>query len=157
MNRHDKGLKAVELVRGVREQDSRIGLQHALAEEHAITGRLAGYRSRLATAELPETTTPGELISLRAALGMLGDLITTTAVDATTAATLCADARSRWTTDKARLAAVEHLLEQRAKRRQAAADRRTAAELDDIAAQRWQRLQDPSTGSGTDDGREANR
>lgn len=145
-NRHDRGLKAVELVRGVREQDSRIGLQHALAEERAITGRLAGYRSRLATAELPATATPGELISLRSALGMLGELITTTAVDASTATTLSADARSRWTTDKARLAAVEHLLERRAQRRRAAADRRTAAELDDLAAQRWQRI---STGSIT--------
>jgi flagellar export protein FliJ len=141
----DRGLKAVELVRGVREQDSRVGLQHAIAEERAITGRLTGYRNRLTTAELPSTTTPGELISLRAALGMLGELITTTNLEASTATALSADARSRWSSDKARLAAVEHLLQVRAERRRAAADRRTAAELDDLAAQRWQRLHNKET------------
>jgi flagellar export protein FliJ len=140
VHREDRGLVAVERVRGVREQDSRSGLQLALAEERAVDRRLAGYETRLSGAAVPSACTPGELMSLRAALGMLGELITTTREDASTARALAADARARWAADKARLAAVEHLLEKRRERRRAEAARRTAAELDDLAAQRWQRI-----------------
>ncbi|MCL2541343.1 MAG: flagellar FliJ family protein [Nocardioidaceae bacterium] len=147
----DRGLKAVERVRGVREQDSRIGQQHALAEERAVIGRLDGYHSRLAGAgaSLPTACTPRELVSLRSALGMLGDIIATTREEAATATALAADARGRWAADKARLSAVEHLLERRAERRRAEAARRTAAELDDLAAQRWLRVSTGSTDLGS--------
>jgi len=144
----DRGLKAVERVRGVREQDSRIGLQAALAEERELAGRLSGHEQRLATAALPESCSVGELVALRTALGSLGTLITQTRMESASATALAADARSRWSADKARLAAVEHLLARRVEVRRAAAARRTATELDDLAAQRWLRTQ-VSTSSTT--------
>jgi hypothetical protein len=136
----DRGLVAVGRVRGVREQDSRVGLQHAIAEERVLGARLAGYEHTLAASTVPEVLAPARLVALRSSFASLGELIGATRAEASTATALAADALARWSADKARLAAVEHLLEARAARRRALADRRTAAEADDLAAQRWQRL-----------------
>jgi flagellar export protein FliJ len=139
VHRLDRGPTAVRRVRDVREQDSRLGLQHALAEEAALLGRLDSYEGRLATTEPATSGSCAELVRQRTALGMLALLIADTRERAATSTALVSDARARWAADKSRLEAVEHLLERRAQERAAEAARRTAAELDDLAAQRWQR------------------
>lgn len=135
----DRGLAAVQRVREVREQDSRVGLQQALAEERALEQRLDSYHERLSHTEIPQVATPSELVSLQVLLQMLGTTICETRAETATAVALAADARARWAADKARVAAVEHLLERRAEARRVEADRRTASTLDDLAAQGWRR------------------
>ncbi|WP_182379536.1 flagellar export protein FliJ [Nocardioides sp. WS12] len=135
----DRGLAAVARVRSVRETDSRIGLTQVLAEEAAMTARLTTLQNQLTAAPVVDLTTPGELIAHRTALTHLGSLIQETRADVATAAMVSAEARARWISDRARLAAVEHLLEQRAAGRRTEARRKADREADDLAAQRWSR------------------
>ncbi|MFW6867094.1 flagellar export protein FliJ [Nocardioides sp. CPCC 206347] len=135
----DRGLAAVARVRAVRETDSRIGLTQVLAEEAAVTSRLTALQDQLTAAPVADLATPGDLIAYRTALTHLGALIQETRGDAETAAVVSAEARARWISDRARLAAVEHLLEQRATRRRTEAGRKADREADDLAAQRWSR------------------
>ncbi|HWJ81100.1 MAG TPA: hypothetical protein VNS55_02585 [Nocardioides sp.] len=135
----DRGLAAVARVRGVREQDSRIGLRLAAADAHASEQRAEELHHRLAVAELPAVTTPGMLLARRTALAVLGDDGRTARVEAASAVRLTEQARVRWDADRARLAAVEHLLERRAERRRAETARRIAKDTDDLTAQRWLR------------------
>lgn len=138
-HREDRGLAAVRRVREVRETDSRIGLKLALDEEGAAGDRHAGFVGRLAATELPDCTTPGELMALHRGLVVLGDALVAARSESAQATALAADARSRWAADRARLAAVELLLTRRADRRRAEAQRRESAEADDLAGQRWLR------------------
>lgn len=137
----DRGLAAVARVRSVRETDSRIGLQRVLAEEAAVTTRLASLHTTLAGAgaALAAPATPGELLARHASLSSLGHLLREARAAAALAADISTEARARWSADRARLAAVEHLLERRAARRRTDAARRVAREADDMAAQRWSR------------------
>lgn len=139
VHRDDRGLAAVARVREVRETDSRIGLQRVLAEEAALAGRLDSLESTIAAATVPDTTTAAELVAARTRLAHAGILVGETRERVATAVVVTADARSRWAADRARLAAVEHLLERRAARRRTEADRRAARDADDLAAQRWAR------------------
>ncbi|MBM7516411.1 flagellar FliJ family protein [Nocardioides nitrophenolicus] len=138
-HREDRGLAAVARVRDVRETDSRIGLQRVLAEEAALVGRLSSLESSIATAPVPATTTTAELVAARTRLAHAGILVGETRDRVASAAVVTADARARWTSDRARLAAVEHLLARRAARRRTEAERRAARDADDLAAQRWAR------------------
>ncbi|GAA3652279.1 hypothetical protein GCM10022237_10150 [Nocardioides ginsengisoli] len=135
----DRGLAAVARVRGVRETDSRIGLQRMLMEESAVRGRLSSLESSVAAIEPAGTVPVGELVAQRTALAGAAVLIGETRDAVATAEVVSAEARARWASDRSRLAAVEHLLERRAARRRTEADRREACEADDLAAQRWQR------------------
>jgi flagellar protein FliJ len=135
----DRALSAVARVREVRETDSRIGLQRVLAEEAALVARLASLESVLSASRVRAQETPAELMACRTALAHLGVLIQEVRGAADTATVVTAEARARWSGDKARLAAVEHLLEKRAERRRTEADRRAARDADDLAAQRWSR------------------
>ncbi|MCX6400735.1 MAG: flagellar FliJ family protein [Propionibacteriales bacterium] len=135
----DRGLAAVARVRSVRETDSRIGLTQVLAEEAAVASRLAGLQNQLAGTAPASLATPGELLAHRTALTHLGELIQETRRELETAAVVSAEARARWSNDRARLAAVEHLLEQRAARRRTEERRKADREADDLAAQRWSR------------------
>jgi flagellar export protein FliJ len=139
VHRDDRGLAAVARVREVRETDSRIGLQRVLAEEAALVGRLASLESSVASATVPVTTTAAELVAARTRLAHVGILVGETRDHVATAEVVTADARARWGADRARLAAVEHLLERRAARRRSEAERRAARDADDLAAQRWAR------------------
>lgn len=76
---------------------------------------------------------------MRTMLAGTGVLIGETRAAAATAQVVSDEARSRWGADKARLTAVEHLLERRAARRRTEAERAAAREADDLAAQRWMR------------------
>ncbi|MDQ6523498.1 hypothetical protein RB608_07815 [Nocardioides sp. LHD-245] len=135
----DRGLAAVARVREVRETDSRIGLQRVLAEEAAVGARLATLESAVTATTVPAVTTTAELVAERTRLAQVGILVGETRAEAATAQVVTADARARWDADRARLAAVEHLLERRAARRRTEADRRAARDADDLAAQRWMR------------------
>lgn len=135
----DRGLAAVARVREVRETDSRIGLQRVLAEQAALVARLASLEAGLRSSRVQAQATPAELLACRSALAGLGQLIQETRGAADTAAVVTDEARARWGGDKARLAAVEHLLEKRAARRRTEAERREARDADDLAAQRWAR------------------
>lgn len=137
----DRGLAAVARVRSLRESDSRIGLQLVLAEEAAATARLEELTRAIATAAVPDETTPAALIAQRRALADVGLLAREARAARASAAILSAEARSRWGADHARLAAVEHLLERRAAGRRTEAGKRAAREADDLAAQRWSRQQ----------------
>jgi flagellar export protein FliJ len=139
VHRDDRGLAAVARVREVRETDSRIGLQRFLAEESALVARLASLESSVASATVPVTTTAAELVAARTRLAHVGILVGETRDHVATAEVVTADARARWGADRARLAAVEHLLERRAARRRSEAERRAARDADDLAAQRWAR------------------
>lgn len=146
----DRGLAAVARVREVRETDSRIGLQRVLAEEAALLARVASLEAVLAASRVRAQETPAELLACRTALAHVGTLIQEARGAAETAAVVTADARARWSGDKARLAAVEHLLEKRADHRRTEAERKAAREADDIAAQRWSR--DHAAHGGDGDG-----
>jgi flagellar FliJ protein len=135
----DRGLAAVARVREVRETDSRIGLQRVLAEEAALRAGLASRESAIAEAGVPSVTTTAELVAARTRLAHVGILVGESRAAAATAQVVTTDARARWGTDRARLAAVEHLLERRAARRRTEAERRAARDADDLAAQRWAR------------------
>lgn len=135
----DRGLSAVARVRSVRETDSRIGLQQMLSEEAAVTRRLVGLEGQVAGVPAQAITTPGALLARGTALANLGVLIRETRSEADTAAIVTAEARARWSTDKSRLSAVEHLLARRAEARRTEEARRDARDADDLAAQRWAR------------------
>ena len=135
----DRGLAAVARVRALRENDSRIGLQMVLAEEAAGAARLAGLDRTLAAATVPALTTPGELVAQRTALANVGLLAQEARAAQVSAEIVSAEARAHWSADRARLAAVEQLLERRAAGRRTESMKREAREADDLAAQRWAR------------------
>jgi flagellar export protein FliJ len=136
---HDAGMRAVARVRGVREQDSRLGLQQSLAEQHAAERRASGVRRQLAAGEEFTVGAGADFVARRAALAALGAELVTAEATVASAQNLALAARSRWQEDKTRLSAVEMLLERRADERLAVRLRTEARELDDIAAQLHQR------------------
>lgn len=139
VHRDDRGLAAVARVRGVREQDSRIGLRIAAADAAAKDAESTRLHTQLATAELPAAATPGQLVARRTSLALLGGESQAARERAAAAARITDEAHTHWTADRSRVAAVEHLLERRAARRRTEQARRAAAEADDLAAQAWLR------------------
>lgn len=139
VHREDRGLGAVARVREVRETDSRIGLQQVLAEQAALSGRLASLTGVLESGRVEPVCSPGALLAQRTALTNVGVLAGETRAHLATTEVVGAEARVRWGADRARLAAVELLLERRAARRRTDAARRAARDADDLAAQRWSR------------------
>lgn len=136
----DRGLAAVARVREVRETDSRIGLQQVLAEQAALTARLAQLGAVLESAGVEPVCSPGALLAQRSALANVGVLAGETRSTLATTEVVADEARVRWGADRARLAAVELLLERRAAGRRTERARREAREADDLAAQRWARV-----------------
>lgn len=135
----DRGLAAVARVREVRETDSRIGLQQVLAEQAALTGRLTSLTDTLGSAVLAPVCAPGALLAQRTALANVGVLAAEARSALATTEVVADEARVRWGADRARLAAVELLLERRATGRRTERTRREAREADDLAAQAWAR------------------
>jgi flagellar export protein FliJ len=139
MTRHDAGLRAVERVRAVRERDSRLGLQQALAElADRETAELC-LRDRIGRGSAVAVATTGDFVAQRTALLAMGTQLVDLGRETGAARLLRAVAEERWQQDRARLRAVEMLLERRASERRTEAARREARELDDLAAQRWLR------------------
>ncbi|MGN6782677.1 MAG: flagellar export protein FliJ [Marmoricola sp.] len=133
----DAGLNAVARVRGVREQDSRTGLQQAhreLASAEAKVVRLEGVLSDAAAAPAPAEA--DAWTSARATLAALSSRVSAAREGAAMSRTVAEAALARWQSDRSRLQAVELLLDRRAAERRAEADRAEARELDDLATQR---------------------
>jgi flagellar export protein FliJ len=139
MTPKDAGLLAVARVRRVREADSRIGLQTALAEQRAAQARVDELRRRLRAAEGFSTGDAIEFVSMRGSMEAIGMVLVAARDELEQSRTISAAALAAWQRARSQLAAVEGLLERRAAARRTEAARSEARELDDLATQRWQR------------------
>lgn len=135
----DAGMLAVARVRGVREQDSRLGLRQAAADEREAGRRLDAVTERLAAAGETGSTDVAAYLLARVSATALAQETGTARAALATAGTVTAAARDHWQRDRTRLAAVELLLERREELRRAERARRETAELDDLTASRWLR------------------
>lgn len=151
MNAHlrasDAGLLAVARVRKVRESDSKIGLQTALAEQREAQARVDVLRHQLESTDAFGTGSAAEFLAVRASLQAIGEVLLVAEEQRESTGTISAAAFARWQHDRARLAAIEMLLERRAAAHRAEIARAEATELDDIAAQRWLRQRSHATES----------
>jgi len=139
MTTDDAGLNAVARVRRVRETDSRIGLRTALHEERAIQTKVFELRRRLYATDHFATGTTVEFVAVRESLELLGMVLIAAVQELEQARTISAAALEAWQRDRARLAAIEGLLDRRAVARRTEAARSEARELDDMATERWRR------------------
>ncbi|HEY0904734.1 MAG TPA: flagellar FliJ family protein [Marmoricola sp.] len=139
MSGPDAGMRAVARVRAVREQDSRAGLRQALHEQRLHEARVADLRGRLEWSASFATGSVGSYLALRTSLEALGTLLRSAEDDVTTSRTISEAAYGRWQQDKARLSAVEVILEHRAAARRAEAARGEARDLDEVATRIWRR------------------
>lgn len=144
----DRGLGAVARVRGVREQDSRIGLQQAVGRLRTLEEQATTVRAGLEAARFPGGT-GGQFLAHRNALRAQGELLLEVEGAAAVARTVELSARERWQGDRSRVRAVATLLERRAAARRSEADRAEARELDDIAARLWLRGRTPTSTRNT--------
>lgn len=141
----DAGMRAVARVRGVREQDSRLGLTRAAADEREARRRCEAVGARLATATDPTEIDPAGFATARlVAAGLVAEL-TASETALSSATTLTISAREHWQRDKTRLSAVELLLERRAEERRTERARRERVEVDDLVAVRWLRNRQEAT------------
>jgi len=134
---HDRGLGAVARVRGIREQDARIGLQLALNEEQLRERQVDALLERLSSADPELADDPVRVAEYRRALMGLGGLIQEKREAVVEQNLITADARSHWQAAANRLEIVEQLLARRAAQRQLAQAREEAKELDDVASVRF--------------------
>lgn len=135
-----RGLRAVARVRGVREQQSQLHLQRALAQQRDRAADLAALQAQLASADVA--------ITARMHLVNLAPVIAE-AHEAVTAAGRTTDlAREQWEHDKSRLTAVERLLERRDLEHRAEIDRALARDADELASSGWLRAHRPDTAEG---------
>jgi hypothetical protein len=130
--REDAGMLAVARVRGAREQDSRIGLQQAAAEQRQREADVARLRADL-------ERMAGDFVLRHTFVRAAAESVLAAETEAGTAARLTALARSHWQADKTRLSAVQMLLERRAEERRVERDRREARDLDEVVSQQWLR------------------
>jgi len=138
-NTYDAGLGAVARVRGAREQDSRIGLQQAMAELRAREARVADLRRQLAVVEEPAVSGVADFVLHHERVRAFVQSVEAAAEDARAAAGVAGSARAHWQVDKTRLSAVEMLLERRAEERAAETRRREDRDLDEVVTQQWLR------------------
>jgi len=135
----DRGLTAVRRVRSARENDSRIGLQHAHAESRRKEAEAARLSTQLKTAP---GFTAGTVLDFRLHTQRLTGLAEAGARAedaAATSARVADEAGSRWQHDRTEVRVVDLLLERRVAARAAERTRREAVELDDLAAVGWLR------------------
>ena len=97
---HDPGLRAVARVRGVREQDSRLGLQHALRDLQLRTAELARLEEAMASYDGAAHGDMARFAAIRQALLMLRHAITDARTSVEAARSVALDAHSRWSADK---------------------------------------------------------
>ena len=137
----DRGMRAVERARSVRERDSRVGLQRALAERNEHRDRLAQLQGYFAAGTSATAADTSAFLAERASMLAIGDAIGVERARLETAQQVADSAHAHWSTDKVRLSAVENLLERRAEARRAERERRERTELDGVAGQLWIRAQ----------------
>jgi flagellar export protein FliJ len=139
VNEHDRGILAVRRVRSVREADSRLGLQRAVAERRTAGARVAALRQRIARSAPFSVGGTTDYLDGRTTLAALGEALRAAERDWERSRVLTETARATWQADRARLAAIDLLLERRDAERRAERVRREARDLDDLASQRWLR------------------
>jgi flagellar FliJ protein len=141
VSRHeqDRGLAAVRRVRSVREDDSRVGLQRALAETRRKQDEATRLRTALAAAPAFGAGTAADFHRHTQHLAGLAEAGTRAEDDAARSARVAEEARSRWQHDRTEVRVVDLLLERRSAARAVERARREAAELDDLAAVGWLR------------------
>jgi flagellar protein FliJ len=142
----DAGMRAVARVRGVREQDSRLGVARAAADEREARRRLDAVVARLAAATDPAVIDPSGFATARLAAADVAAEVTASRAALASAATLTTAAREHWQRDKTRLSAVELLLERREEQRREERTRRERVEVDDLVAVRWLRARTTPAG-----------
>jgi flagellar export protein FliJ len=137
-------MRAVARVREVRERDSRIGLLQALTTVRIREEELAALRGALdEAAQRVEGDLDGYAASRRLLTGMaVGVREAEHRLEGSR--TVAAEAHARWQADKARVRAIEQLLERRVTRRAEEAARAEVREIDDIVG----RLQARTGGVG---------
>ncbi len=141
----DRGMFAVRRVRSVREQDSRLGLQQAVAERRSAGARVSALRGQLLAADSFSAGSTASFLAARSALQALGSALSDAHQHWETSRTVTEAAQSQWRQDHTRLAAIDLLLERRVAVRRAEQARGEARDLDELAMQRWLR-QNPRTG-----------
>ncbi|MCL8027696.1 flagellar FliJ family protein [Nocardioides bruguierae] len=135
----DPGLAAVARVRAVRERDSRLGLVKALAEVREREAEVARLEQSLQVHGRQLDGDMGRFVVLCQSLAVLREAASDARRRAESAALVATDAQSYWTSDKARLGAVEGLMERRADERRAEAVRAADAVTDEVASVGWLR------------------
>ena len=135
----DRGMGAVVRVREVRERDSRVGLLQALEGVRVREAQLAELETALAQATARDADTLDQFVVSRQLLTAMAQAAGEARRRLESSRVVAAEAHARWQADKARVRAVEHLLEQRALRRAEKADRAEAREVDDIVSRLHQR------------------
>ena len=137
----DRGMRAVERARSVRERDSRIGLQRALAERNEHQARLTQLQEYFASGSGVTAADPSAFLAERAAMLAVGDAIADERTRLEASQQVADVAHAHWSGDKVRLSAVESLLERRAEVRRVERERHERTELDGVASQLWIRAQ----------------
>ncbi len=131
-NDHDRGIKAVERVREVRERDSRVGLLQALETVRVREAQLARLHRALDEAAQAGAASLDEYAAHRDRLAAMAQGVHAAEQRLESARTVAAEAHTRWQGDKARLRAIKHLLQERAAQRAEDARRAEIRETDDI-------------------------
>jgi flagellar export protein FliJ len=135
----DRGLQAVSRVRAVRERDSRLGLQQAIAEQRRHEEVLTDLEQNVREHGDRVVTETAQFVALRATLSAFSDAASRSRTDLDQAAVVRSSADAHWQSHKTRLSAVDNLLDSRADERRAADARGEARELDEVAGRLWLR------------------
>ncbi|HEX6515070.1 MAG TPA: flagellar FliJ family protein [Nocardioidaceae bacterium] len=141
----DRALAAVRRVREAREQDSRLGLQQALATSRAREAAAERARVRVEQAPAFGGGTPGDFWLHVRHGAALAQASAEAARQAENGRLVAEEAAGRWRHDRQQVRVADLLLDRRAEERRAERARREQRELDDLAAQGWlRRLRDRS-------------
>lgn len=128
----DRGMRAVARVRAVRERDSRIGLLQALTTVRLREEELERLRAKLAEAAQRAHGDLDDFVVSRRLLSGMAAGVREAEHRLEGSRTVAAEAHARWQADKARVRAIEQLLDRRANRRAEEEARAEVREVDDI-------------------------
>ena len=137
---HDRGMRAVARVREVRERDSRIGLLQALTTVRLREQELQSLQAALEEATQRVSGDLDEFVLSRRLLTGMAAGVRAAENRLEGSRTVAAEAHARWQADKARVRAIEQLLERRAARRAEEESRAEVREIDDIVGRLQARI-----------------
>lgn len=135
----ERGLRAVARVRGVRERDSKLGLQQAA---RAVDERVRDLETRIRALDAAPrfaAGSAGDLVVSRAALAAMAREASAASDRVEAGRAIAVEALGRWQHDRSRLRAVELLADRRAARRREERRKADQRDLDDIAGRMWLR------------------
>lgn len=135
----DRGMRAVARVRAVRERDSRIGLLQALTTVRLREEELGTLRATLEEAARRVEGDLDDFAASRRLLTGMAAMVREAEHRLEGSRTVAAEAHVRWQADKARVRAIEQLLDHRAERRAEDEARADVREIEDIVGRLWSR------------------